>query len=314
MFQQRTLSEKVSCVGVGVHCGKPITLELLPASEDHGITFHRTDLPGHAELKADVSSVVDTTLATTIAAGVNGSRASVSTIEHLMAAFRGCGIDNVRVYLDGPEVPILDGSSKLFVEMIRRAGVETQRKTKRFLVVRKDVRLVDGEKEARIAPGAGLKITCSVDFDHPLIPSTPFTYDLAERTFERDIAPARTFGFLKDVEALRARGLARGGSLDNAVVIDEYKVLNPDGLRFPDEFVRHKILDTIGDLSLFGMPVIGRVHMKRPGHHLNTELVKAVLSDPKAYEILEPEPSEAERASRGEPSRLAVLGAVGRLA
>ncbi|MEM6732305.1 MAG: UDP-3-O-acyl-N-acetylglucosamine deacetylase, partial [Myxococcota bacterium] len=308
------LREKVSCVGVGVHCGKPITLEILPAPEGNGITFHRTDLPGHEELRANVDSVVDTTLATTIAAGVNGTRASVSTIEHLMAAFRGLAVDNARVFVDGPEIPILDGSSKPFVDMVRRAGLEAQRRSRRYLVVRKEVRVTEGDKEARIGPGAGLKITCSVDFDHPLIPSTPFTYDLAERTFERDIAPARTFGFLKDVEALRARGLARGGSLENAVVIDEYKVLNPEGLRFPDEFVRHKVLDAIGDLSLFGMPVIGRVHMTRPGHALNTELVKAVLSDPKAFEVLEPEASEAERASRGEPSRLAVLGAVGRLA
>lgn len=310
MFQQRTIREKTSCVGVGVHCGSQLTLEILPAPADNGITFHRTDLPGHAELRGHVSQVVDTTLATTVAAGVNGNRASVSTIEHLMAAFRGCGIDNARVFIDGPEIPILDGSARPFVDMFRRVGVETQRANRRFLVVRKDVRLTDGEKEARITPGTGFKMTAKIDFDHPLIPAMPYTYELSERTFEREIAPARTFGFLKDVEALRARGLARGGSLDNAVVIDGYKVLNPDGLRFPDEFVRHKILDTIGDLALFGMPVIGRVHMNRPGHALNTDLVRAVLSDPKAFEVVEAEPSEAERASRGEPSRLVTLGVI----
>ncbi|MEO0459687.1 MAG: UDP-3-O-acyl-N-acetylglucosamine deacetylase [Myxococcota bacterium] len=314
MFQQRTLREKTSCVGVGVHCGTPITLELLPAPEGNGITFHRSDLPGHGELRGSVEHVVDTTLATTLATGVNGSRASVSTVEHLMAAFRGCGIDNARVYVDGPEIPILDGSSKPFVEMIQRVGIEDQRAPKRFVVVRREVRVGDGDKEARIGPGAGLKITCSIDFDHPLIPPTPYTYEHSERTFARDIAPARTFGFLKDVEALRARGLARGGSLDNAVVIDRYKVLNPEGLRFPDEFVRHKILDAIGDFSLFGMPVIGRVHLKRPGHALNTELVRAVLSDARSYEIVEPESLDDSRNARGEPSRLVMFGATGRLA
>lgn len=304
MFQQRTLREKTGCVGVGVHCGRAITLEMLPAPEGHGVSFHRSDLASHGELRAAVEQVTDTTLATTLATGVNGSAASVSTVEHLLAAFRGCGIDNVRVYVDGPEIPILDGSAKPFVELIRRAGVEAQREMKRFIVIRREVQVVDGTKEARIAPGAGFKISCSIDFDHPLIPSTPYCYEHSERSFARDIAPARTFGFLKDVEALRSRGLARGGSLDNAVVIDDYRVMNPEGLRFPDEFVRHKILDAIGDFSLFGMPVIGRVQLKRPGHDLNTQLVRAVLSDARAYEIVEPEAFDRESALWGAESRL----------
>lgn len=308
MFRQRTMGEKTSCVGVGVHCGSPITIELLPAPPDHGITFHRTDLSGHAELRGHVSQVVDTTLATTIAAGVNGTRVSVSTVEHLMAAFRGCGVDNARVLLDGPEVPILDGSARPFVDMILGAGIEEQQANRKFLVIRREVKKVDGDKEARIAPGRGFKITAKIDFDHPLIPAMPYTYRLSERTFAREIAPARTFGFLKDVEALRARGLARGGSLENAVVIDGFTVLNPDGLRFPDEFIRHKVLDTIGDLALFGLPVVGRVHLNRPGHALNTELVRAVLSDPRNYQVVEAASGETAPVPRDELSRLVALG------
>jgi UDP-3-O-[3-hydroxymyristoyl] N-acetylglucosamine deacetylase len=288
MLRQRTVREKVSCTGIGVHSGNPIKLEILPAPENTGITFIRSDLPAATELRAHVENVVDTTLATTLATGTNGSRVVVSTIEHLMAAFTGLGVDNARVYVDGPEVPILDGSAAPFVELLQRAGLESQRKPKRFLVIRKEVRVVDGDKEARIAPASSFKINCSVDFDHPLIPPTPLSFELSERGFIRDIARARTFGFLKDVEAMRARGLARGGSLDNAVVIDEYRVLNPEGLRYPDEFVRHKILDAIGDLSLFGMPLIGKVTLKRPGHALNTRLVAKVLGDAKAFDIVEP--------------------------
>ncbi len=288
MLRQRTLREKVSVSGIGVHTGNLITIEVLPAPEDTGITFIRTDVPKGAELRAHVDNVVDTTLATTLATGTNGSRVSVSTVEHLLAAFTGLGIDNARVYIDGPEVPILDGSAAPFVAIFKAAGIESQRKPKRFIAIKKEVRISEGGKEARITPASRFKITCSVDYDHPLIPPMPFTFEASERAFERDISRARTFGFLKDVEALRARGLARGGSLENAVVIDEYRVMNPEGLRYPDEFVRHKILDCIGDLSLFGMPVLGRVHTKCPGHTLNTQLVRKVLAQPSAYEIVEP--------------------------
>lgn len=288
MLRQRTVSEKVSCSGVGVHSGQLITIEVLPAPEDTGITFIRTDIPNAPEIRAHVDNVIDTTLATRIAVTVDGKRIEVSTVEHLMAAFTGLCIDNARVLISGPEVPILDGSSAPFVAMLQSVGIEEQRKPRRYLAIKKEVKLVDGAKEAKIIPSSGFKIKCAIDFDHPLITPTPFSFEFSERSFVRDISRARTFGFLKDVEALRARGLARGASLDNAVVIDEYRVLNPDGLRYPDEFVRHKVLDCIGDLSLFGMPVLGRLSVKRPGHTLNSMLVRKVLADPKAFEIVEP--------------------------
>lgn len=303
MLQQRTIREKAICVGVGLHSGRQIRLEILPAPVDNGITFTRTDMGPHADLKACVSCVHDTTLATTLGAGVNGSRAIVGTVEHLLAALKGMGVDNARVLIDGPEIPVLDGSAGGFVRMLREAGLESQRALKRFLIIKREVKVTDGDKLARLAPGAGLQIRCSVDFDHPLIPPTPFEYDLAERTFEREIAQARTFGFLQDVEALRARGLARGASLDNAVAIDRYQVLNPEGLRYPDEFVRHKVLDAIGDLALFGMQVIGKLDLHRSGHALNTRLVEAVLRDRKAFEVVVPEQEDFDLASQGEPTR-----------
>ncbi len=303
MLRQRTIRDKVSCLGVGLHTGRRLKLELLPAPPDNGITFVRTDLPRHAELRACVEHVGDTTLATTLRAGVNGSRVTVGTVEHILAAFTGLGIDNVQVLVDGPEIPVLDGSSGPFVELIKTAGIETQRQLKRFLVVKKEVRVEEGDKLARIAPGLGLTVECRVDFDHPLIPPTPFRFELSERAFARDLAWARTFGFLKDVEALRARGLARGGSLENAVVIDQYRVLNPEGLRYPDEFVRHKVLDAIGDLSLFGMTLIGRLELVRSGHALNNRLVRAVLADPRAYEVVVPREEDVLLAERGAPSR-----------
>lgn len=303
MLRQRTLREKASVTGVGLHSGRKIRLEVLPAPEDNGITFVRADMRVHAELKACIDHVVDTTLATTLSAGVNGSRASVGTVEHLLAAFNGMGLDNAIVMVDGPEIPIMDGSAEPFVRMIQSVGLEAQRKLKRFIAIKKEVKIKDGDKFARITPGAGLKIKCTVDFDHPLIPPLPYTFTFSERSFVRDLVRARTFGFLKDVEALRERGLARGGSLDNAVVIDEYRVLNPDGLRFPDEFVRHKVLDAFGDLALFGMPFVGHVEMFRTGHALNTQLVRKVLKDPKCYEIVTPVEADLELVEQGAPSR-----------
>jgi UDP-3-O-[3-hydroxymyristoyl] N-acetylglucosamine deacetylase len=281
----------------------------LPAAENNGITFVRTDMRRHAELRACIDHLGDTTLATTLQAGVNGSRAMVGTVEHLLAAFAGMGIDNAQVLVDGPEIPVMDGSAGPFVELIKTAGIEPQRSLKRFLVVKKEVKVEDGNKHARVVPGVGLTVECKVDFDHPLIPPTPFRFELSEKGFARDLAWARTFGFLKDVEALRAKGLARGGSLDNAVVIDQYRVLNPEGLRYPDEFVRHKVLDAMGDLSLFGMTIIGRVDLYRTGHALNTRLVRAVLRDPKAFEIVVPREDEVRLVEGGAPSRFPMLEA-----
>lgn len=285
MQLQQTLREKISISGVGLHGGQQLKLELLGAPVDSGITFVRTDLPRHAELRACVANVVDTQLATTLAVGQGAQAAVVGTVEHLLAAFAGMGIDNAQVLIDGPELPILDGSAQPFVEMIERVGIEKQNQARKVLFVKKELRLRDGDKEARIGPGPELRITCSLDFDHPLISNKAFRYDACPQRFAQDIAPARTFGFLRDVEALKAAGLGLGGSLDNAVVIDAYRVLNPEGLRFADEFVRHKVLDAIGDLSLFGMAIAGRVHLHRSGHAMNTALVQAVLQDPRNYEI-----------------------------
>ncbi|MBI5509331.1 MAG: UDP-3-O-acyl-N-acetylglucosamine deacetylase [Deltaproteobacteria bacterium] len=311
MLRQRTIREKASCIGVGLHSGRKIKLEILPAPEGNGITFVRTDMRLHAELKACIEHVADTTLATTLSAGVNGSRATVGTVEHLLAALSGLGIDNARVLVDGPEIPIMDGSAAPYVEMLQAAGLEAQRKLKRFLVIKKEVKVRDGDKLARIAPGSGFKIRCTVDFDHPLIPPLPYLFQFSERSFLRDLVRARTFGFLKDVEALRERGLARGGSLENAVVIDEYRVLNPEGLRYSDEFVRHKVLDALGDLSLLGMTVIGHVELVRAGHALNTHLVRKVLKDPKAFEIVEPAAEELEQAMQGADSRFPQFESIG---
>ncbi len=303
MLHQRTIREKASCTGVGLHSGREVKLEVLPAPEDNGITFVRTDIGNHPELRPCAAHLADTTLATTLGVGVNGSRATVGTVEHLLAAFMGLGIDNARVLVNGPEIPVLDGSSGPFVDMLTRASVEEQRKLKRFMVVKKEVKVTDGEKWAKLTPGSGLRVTCTVDFDHPLISPMPYKFDFSERAFQRDIARARTFGFLRDVEALRARGLALGGSLDNAVVIDQYRVLNPEGLRYPDEFVRHKVLDALGDLALMSLPVVGRLDLHRSGHALNAKLVRAVLADPKAYDVVVPEADELALASQGAPSR-----------
>ena len=287
MIRQRTIREKVGCAGVGLHSGRTIRLELLPAPEGSHITFVRTDLTPHSELRAHIDFLGDTQLATSLCCGVNGSRVHLGTVEHLLAAFAGLGIDNVRVLIDGPEVPILDGSAAPVVDMLSAAGLDEQRRSKRFLVIKREVKVTEGNKMARLSPGPGLRITCAVDFDHPLIPPTPFQFDFSESGFRRELARARTFGFLRDFEGLKAKGLARGASLENAIAIDDYRVLNPEGLRYPDEFVRHKVVDAIGDLSLFGLPVIGRVHLARSGHALNTRLVRAVLADARNYEVIE---------------------------
>lgn len=284
MLRQRTLREKVHCSGIGLHSGKTILVELLPAPENTGIVFVRCDLPNHPEIRAHAAHVTDTTLATTLSA----DGASVATVEHLLAALSGLGIDNVRIMVDGSEVPIADGSAAPFVALLQAAGIEHQRQIKHFLVIKKEVKVTDGNKTARIVPAARLRISCALDFDHPLISAAPLHFDYSEKAFVRELAAARTFGFLQDVELLRKRGLALGGSLHNAIVIDGYQVLNKEGLRFSDEFVRHKILDALGDMALFGMPVLGRLDLQRSGHALNCALVRAVLADAKAFCVVQP--------------------------
>jgi UDP-3-O-[3-hydroxymyristoyl] N-acetylglucosamine deacetylase len=290
--QQRTISEPVSCKGVGLHSGALVNLTLWPAPANHGIVFVRTDKPGSAPIPALSQYVVDTSLATTL--GKDGVK--VGTVEHLLSALAGLGIDNVRVEVDGPEVPVMDGSAAVFVEMVTSAGVRELEEKRVYLLIKKPVTVVEGDKEAALVPSRRFGVSCSIDFQHPLISSQSFELELSTGRFSGEISPARTFGFLRDVEKLKKLGLARGGSLENAIVVDESSILNPDGLRFPDEFVRHKILDAIGDVSLFGRPIIGHLKVFKTGHALNHKLVQKVLSDPSCYELVQGRLADTERA------------------
>jgi UDP-3-O-[3-hydroxymyristoyl] N-acetylglucosamine deacetylase len=276
-WKQRTVAKRAGCTGVGLHSGHPATLTLAPAPADAGIHFVRTDLG--VEIPARSAHVVDTTLSTNLGMGT----ARVHTVEHVLAALTGMGVDNCRVEVDGPEVPILDGSAAPFVALVRQAGIAEQRAGKRFLVIDRPVEVRDGDKYARFEPAESLSIEFTVDFRHPLVTDQAFRFALSDRAFEREVARARTFCFLRDIEKMQAMGLARGGSLENAIVVDEFSILNPEGLRFPDEFARHKVLDAVGDLSLAGRPFIGRFVAYKSGHALNQALVKAVLADPTCF-------------------------------
>jgi UDP-3-O-[3-hydroxymyristoyl] N-acetylglucosamine deacetylase len=279
-WNQRTVAKRVSCTGVGLHSGKPATVTLAPAPADAGITFVRMDLG--LEIPAQAARVVDTTLCTTL--GYQDAR--VATVEHLLAALSGLGVDNCRVEVDGPEIPILDGSAAPFVYLIQDAGIIKQRAGKRFLIMQKAVEVRDGDKRARLAPAPHFSIDFTIDFNHPLITDQSIHFVFSDRQFDRDLARARTFCFLKDVERLKSMGLALGGSLDNAIVVDEFSILNRDGLRFADEFVRHKALDALGDLALLGMPMIGALTAVKSGHGLTHRLVQKVLADPSSHKII----------------------------
>jgi UDP-3-O-[3-hydroxymyristoyl] N-acetylglucosamine deacetylase len=279
-WNQRTVGKRVSCTGVGLHSGKPATLTFAPARADAGITFVRMDLGAEIEARAD--AVVDTTLSTSIANGP----ARVSTVEHVLAALAGLGVDNCRVEVDGPEIPILDGSAAPFVYLLQEAGIVTQRAAKRFLVVQAPVEVRDGDKFARLEPAPELSIRFTVDFRHPLISDQTFDFTFSDRRFAREVAPARTFCFLRDIEKMKSVGLAQGGSLDNAIVIDDFSILNPEGLRFPDEFARHKALDALGDLALCGMPIIGALTAHKSGHAMNQALVRKVLSEAASHRVV----------------------------
>ncbi|MDH3974228.1 MAG: UDP-3-O-acyl-N-acetylglucosamine deacetylase [Deltaproteobacteria bacterium] len=288
---QRTIAESVGCVGIGLHSGSKVSLKVRPAPVDNGIVFIRTDLPSSPTIKASVENVVDTTHATTIGRG----DARVSTIEHLMASFAGLGIDNAFVEVDAPEVPIMDGSAGPLLFLIKSGGIRIQHTSKRFLVIRKTVRTGDEHGWAELSPAREFKVSCSVDFDHPMLQKQAYKMNFSDTNFEKELSMARTFGFLNDVEYLRSRGLIKGGSLDNAIVIDDFRVLNEGGLRFPDEFVRHKMLDAIGDISILGMPVIGHLSLHKSGHRLNFELAKKVINDSKAWKIVELKKKEKEK-------------------
>jgi UDP-3-O-[3-hydroxymyristoyl] N-acetylglucosamine deacetylase len=280
-WYQRTVAKRVSCTGVGLHTGMPATLALAPAAPDSGITFVRRDLGIEIPARADL--VVDTMLSTTLGAG--GAR--VATVEHVLAALAGMGVDNCRVEVDGPEIPILDGSAAPFVYLIREAGVRRQRPGKRFLLLQRSVEVRDGDKIARVDPAQEMSIRFTVDFDHPLITDQSFEFTFSDRRFAREVAPARTFGFVRDIERMKAAGLVRGGSLENAIVVDEFSILNPEGLRFPDEFARHKVLDAVGDLALLGMPLIATFTARKSGHALNQALVRKVLAEPASHRVVQ---------------------------
>lgn len=279
-YQQQTLAQPVNCSGIGVHSGKPTRIVIKPAPPNHGIRFRRVDLPGTPDIQAMFKTVVDTSLATVI--GKNG--AIVSTIEHLMAAFSGLCVDNALVEINGYEMPIMDGSSKIFAQKIIQAGISEQGTPRWFFVVTRPVRFAQDNKFVQIVPGKGFTIDCTIEFDHPLIGRQKISFDPLEDNFEKKISPARTFGFLQDIEYLKKFSLGRGGSLETAVVIDKDKIMNQDGLRFPDEFVRHKLLDSLGDFSLLGMPIQGHITTFKSGHALNHAFIKELLSQKDAWE------------------------------
>jgi UDP-3-O-[3-hydroxymyristoyl] N-acetylglucosamine deacetylase len=287
MRNQKTIRHPVSISGIGLHSGKRVTLTLHPARSNTGIRFVRTDLADAPEIEANVRNVHSTTLATTIATG----NVKVSTVEHLMAALWAMGIDNVLCSVDGEEIPILDGSAAPFAQLIRKAGVKVQRSARRYLVALKSIELRVGDKWAILKPSREFRIRYTIDFPHPVVGKQSFEFD-SNTDFLKEIAPCRTFGFLKDVERMQAMGLALGGSLQNAVVLDDVKALNPEGLRFADEFVRHKILDAIGDFSLIGYPILADIELHRAGHELQTRLVHELLEQPGAFAIYVPEKQE----------------------
>lgn len=281
-YKQRTLMNEVGCTGIGLHTGEKVKINLRPAPVNSGIKFVRTDLKGRPEVEVRFDNVFDTTLATTI--GTNGCK--VSTIEHLMAAFFGLGIDNAVVELDGPEVPIMDGSAAPFVFLIKSGDIREQKSPKQFIVIKKPFKVDDGNRSVCIYPSKEMKITYMIDFQHPLLRNQEYELTFSGRDFVREISTARTFGFLKDVETLKKNGLARGGSLDNAVVIDDFRIINEDGLRFDDEFVRHKILDFIGDISIVGSPIIGHFVVKKSGHFLNQQMLKKLMESKKHWKVM----------------------------
>jgi len=284
MLRQRTLKSLVSATGVGLHTGQKVRMSLRPAQPDTGIVFRRLDLPGAADLPARADLVGETRLCSCLVRG----GVKIFTIEHLMSALYGLGVDNAYVDLDGPEVPIMDGSAAPFVLLIQQAGVEEQGAPKRFLRVKKRIVARDGDKWAALEPHEGFKLSFSIVFKHPVIlkSNTELTVDFATTSYLKEVARARTFGFVHDVEDLRESGLAQGGGLENAVVLDEHRVLNAGGLRFGDEFIRHKILDAIGDLYLLGRPLLAAFSAYKSGHDLNNQLLRALIADPSATEVV----------------------------
>ena len=282
MLKQRTLKNSIRATGVGLHTGRKVLMALRPGPANSGIVFRRTDLDEPADIHATAENVGETTLGTTLIQG----DVKVSTIEHLLSAFAGLGIDNAVVELSSSEVPIMDGSAGPFVFLLQSAGLEEQNSAKKFVRILKRVKVEDGDKWARFDPYDGFKVNFEIEFDHPVFKrrSQVASMDFSTTTFLREVSRARTFGFMRDLEYMRSRNLALGGNLDNAIVLDEYRILNEDGLRYEDEFVKHKILDAIGDLYLLGHSLIGEYTAFKSGHGLNNRLLRTLLADQEAWE------------------------------
>lgn len=282
MPQQRTLKNTIRATGVGLHSGQKVYLTLRPAAVETGIVFRRTDLDPVVEIPARADLVTETMLCTGLSQGVG----KVMTVEHLLSALAGLGIDNAYVDLSAPEVPIMDGSAGPFVFLLQSAGIQEQSAPKRFIRIKRTVEVSEGDKVARFEPYDGFRLGFTVQFDHPAIPAAQSRaeVDFSTTTYVREVSRARTFGFMRDLEFMRERNLGLGGSMDNAIVLDEFRVLNEDGLRYADEFVRHKILDAVGDLYLAGRPIIGAFEGYKSGHALNNKLVRALLADAAAWE------------------------------
>src|SRR6478736_2927710 len=295
MIRQRTLKNVIRATGVGLHSGEKVYMTLRPAAPDTGIVFRRTDFARPVEIHADAELVGDTSLCTALVKG----DVRVMTIEHLLSAMAGLGIDNAYVDLSTAEVPIMDGSAGPFVFLLQSAGIEEQNKAKKFVRIKSTIKVEDGDKWARFEPFEGFKVGFTIDFNHPMFQKSVSSaeIDFSTTSFVKEVSRARTFGFMKDIEYLRERNLALGGSMDNAIVLDDYRVLNEDGLRYDDEFVKHKILDAIGDLYLLGYSLIGAFYGYKSGHALNNQLLRALLADESAWEAVTFEDEEASASA-----------------
>jgi UDP-3-O-[3-hydroxymyristoyl] N-acetylglucosamine deacetylase len=306
MIQQRTLKSITGAVGVGLHSGQRVEMTLRPAAPDTGIVFRRVDLPQPVDVPVNALSVCDTRMASTISVGGEPGAPKVQTIEHILSACCGLGLDNLYIDITADEVPILDGSAAAFVFLLQSAGIELQNAPKKFLRVKKAVEVREGEGAhllwARLAPYHGYRLSFEIEFNHPAVDATGqrVTFDFSSGQYKRDIARARTFGFTRDVERMRARGLTLGGSMDNAIVIDDYRVLNSDGLRYDDEIVKHKILDAIGDMYIAGHLLLADYTAFKSGHALNNKLLRALLADASAYDLVTFDDARTAPAGFGE--------------
>jgi UDP-3-O-[3-hydroxymyristoyl] N-acetylglucosamine deacetylase len=282
MHFQRTLKKEIHCSGIGLHTGRKVNMKILPAPVDTGVIFVRKDLPGARMIPADYRQVCDTTLATSL--GTNG--VTVSTVEHILSAFGGMGLDNAMIELDSFEVPIMDGSARPFVDLLKKVGTRPQEKSKKMLVINKPVSVKEGDTSAMFLPADEFKISYEIDFPHEAIGRQTSSMTFSDEYYENEICSARTFGFLKEVEYLQAKGLGLGGSLDNVIILDDSRVVNKEGLRMADEFVKHKILDAIGDLFLLGMPIIGHLIACKSGHRLNNLLLRELMNHEDCWDLI----------------------------